>query len=123
MIDFDDFDRSISREALKAIKQITFGVIKAEVSEKLPNNDDTSYINIRTLENEDFCIELTNSSYTVVSHEFDTINPEVVKDSKCLDTFMCFETVDSLMNRISPLYTKRFNEELARKLNLIEDNN
>lgn len=121
MIDFDDFDRSISREALKAIKQISFAVIKAEVSDKLPNNDDTSYINIRTLENEVYCIELTNSSYTVVSHEFDVINPDVVAKSKCLDTFMCFETIDALMNSISPMYTKRFNEELARKLDLIED--
>jgi L-rhamnose isomerase len=121
MIDFDDFDRSISREALKAINQISFAVIRAQISEKLPNNDTTSYINLQTLENEIFCIELTNSSYTVVSHEFDTVNSDVVSSSKCLDTFMCFETIDALMHKISPLYTKRFNEELARKLNLIEN--
>lgn len=102
-------DRSLTNEAYRVVDEIKFGVIESFVSTKLLNNSSIAFINIRTLEKEDWCIELTSSGYTIVSSCFDSI-----ANNESAETF---ETVEALMNRISPQYVKIFNEKVAEKLN------
>lgn len=102
-------DRSLTNEAYRVVDEIKFGVNESFVSTKLLNNSSIAFINIRTLEKEDWCIELTSSGYTVVSNCFDSI-----ANNESSETF---ETVEALMNRISPQYVKIFNEKVAEKLN------
>jgi hypothetical protein len=102
-------DRSLTNEAYRVVNEIKFGVNESFVSTKLLNNSSIAFINIRTLEKEDWCIELTSSGYTVVSNCFDSI-----ANNESSETF---ETVEALMNRISPQYVKIFNEKVAEKLN------
>lgn len=102
-------DRSLHNEAHRVVKEIKFGVLEAHVSEKLVHTDSIAFINIKTFEKQEWCIELTASGYAIVSQKFDTI-----KNSEHDEVY---ETVEALMNRISPEYLKIFNEKVSEKLN------
>ena len=84
-------DRSLTNEAYRVVNEIKFGVNESFVSTKLLNNSSIAFINIRTLEKEDWCIELTSSGYTVVSNCFDSI-----ANNESSETF---ETVEALMKK------------------------
>lgn len=101
-------DRSLVNEARRVVNEIRFGVSEVDVSQRLANDDSIAFINIKTLENEEWCIELTASGYAIVSNRFDSIDD--ANDNEC------FETVEALMNRISPKYMKIFNESVAERL-------
>ena len=51
----------------------------------------------------------------VVAERFDTVDSELVKEN--LNAVKIYETVDSLMLALSPMYGDRFNNSLADKLN------
>ncbi len=101
-------DRSLTNEAQRVVNEIQFGIEKAYVSEKLVSNHSIAFINIRTLEKEEWCIQLTANGYSIVGNTFDSVTM-----SESAETY---ETVEALMNRISPKYMKLFNESVAAKL-------
>lgn len=115
--DAEHYDRSMANEVRRAINQIEFGVLKASVSLTLESSDQVAYLNVRTLEQVDYCVELTMRGYMVVGECFDSVDEELMKRN--LDAVRVYETVDSLMLEISPMYGSKFNNSLADKLNLL----
>ena len=111
MDDFDDYSHSLSDEAEKAVDFVKFGVKSIFVSKNLENSDKIAYLNLMTLEEHAFCIRLTIKGYQVVGYEHD------VNDEK--DEF-CAETIDALLNLISPLFVQKFSEKLTDKLRCLE---
>lgn len=75
------------------------------------------YLNIETLENQQFCVLLNNQGFRVVAKAFD-------QDTNVSQT--CYETHFALLSNISKGYSQRFNELVFLKLNDIagsfEDN-
>ena len=115
--DAEHYDRSMSNEAERAITQIKFGILTASVSEELEKSDMTAFINIRTLEMKDYCIELTMSGYQIVAEKFNSIDSDLIKHANNAEISNCYESIDALMLKISPLYVAKFNNALADKLN------
>jgi len=111
----DQYDRSLSKEAEKAIEQIEYGVTRAEISDKLPKSDSIAYINIHTLEDEKWCVELSITGYLVVSNRFDCIDDDVKNENT--KNFFKFETIETLLHQISPLFVKTFNDSVIERLN------
>lgn len=66
------------------------------------------YLNIKTLEDESFCILLNNQGFRVVAKDFD-------QDTNFSQTH--YETHFALLSNISKSYTQRFNELVVAKLN------
>ena len=112
--DEDQYDRSLSKEAENAIKQIKYGVEYAGISNKLENSDLMAYINLRTFEKETWCIELSITGYMVVSKEFDRIDLALKEQNT--NIFFKFETIESLLHQISPLFVKKFNDLIIERL-------
>jgi hypothetical protein len=112
--DLEQYDRSLSKEAQRVVQEINFGVDFVEVSAQLENNEAIAYLNIRTLEKEYWCIELTASGYLVVANSFDFIDQELKE--KNLERLNKFETIEALMNSISPLFIEKFNSSVADRL-------
>lgn len=69
---------------------------------------DGIYLNIETLENQQFCVLLNNQGYRVVSKAFD-------QDTNISQTY--YETQFALLSNISKGYSQRFNELVIAKLN------
>lgn len=119
--DVDDsdeiYDRSLYKEAQRIIEEIRFGVDEAAVSEILEHTDAIAYMNMRTLEKDEYCVELSGSGYMIVAHSFDKID-EKVRDEN-LSSMKRYETCEALMHQISPAFVKKFNMSVAERLNLI----
>jgi hypothetical protein len=116
--DHEHYDRSLTNEAGRVLDEIRYGVELAEISDKLEKTESVAYINLRTLEKKDYCVELSTTGFRIVSYEFDTIDSKLNENS-ILNTIR-FESYESLMNQISPLFVKKFNDLVAERLNLLE---
>ena len=117
--DEEQYDRSLSKEAERAVEQIRFGVTVAAVSQQLENSNTIAFINIETLEGEQLCIELTVSGYLIVGNSFDSLDVDVREES--LKKLNSFESIDALMLHVSPLYMKKFNKLVSERLvNLLQ---
>lgn len=112
------FDRSLLKEAQRVVEELKFGVDTAVVSTELEGNESLAYMNIRTLEKEDYCVELTASGYMIVSRKFDTVDEEI-RDENVRNAKNRFETCEALMHQISPAFVKKFNTSVAERLNSI----
>lgn len=111
------YDRSLSKEAQRVVEEIKFGVEHAAVSDVLENSDSIAYMNIRTLEKEDWCVELTASGYLIVAKAFDVVDDELKEEN--LKNVNRYETCEALMHQISAMFVKKFNTSVAERLNLI----
>jgi hypothetical protein len=114
--DLEHYDRSLSKEAHRVCEDIKFGVELAEVSSQLESSESIAYINLRTFEKSEFCVEITASGYQVVADKFDTIEPEF----RLAGVEACFESYESLMHTISPLFVQKFNDSVAARLNALQ---
>ena len=66
MAGITEFDQKILKiEAEEAVKEVSFAVDFVEISPKLPATDECIYMNLRTKENEIFCVELSVSGFKV----------------------------------------------------------
>ena len=110
-----DYYHSLKQEAEQAVEFVKFGVESVFVSKKLENSSTIAYLNLCTLEKNKYCIRLTLNGYQVVSNEYD-----VIEENLSEKTFQCAETIDALLNTISPLFVKRFGEKLTEKLKCLE---
>ncbi|XP_027841328.1 GSK3B-interacting protein-like [Aphis gossypii] len=69
---------------------------------------DGVYLNIETLEKQQFCVLLNKQGFRVVAKAFD-------QDTN--NSQLCYETHFALLSNISKGYCQRFNELVAFKLN------
>lgn len=69
---------------------------------------DGIYLNIETLENQQFCVLLNKQGFRVVAKAYD-------QDTN--NSQFCYETHFALLSNISKSYNRRFNELVADKLN------
>lgn len=100
-------------EAKSVINDIKGHVMNIQISEALENTDQKIYLNLTTLENSQYCIELSSSGFRVVGKSFDNIN---------LDGESYFETPYSLLSSISPQFHQSFGNALLIKLIALKNN-
>lgn len=95
------------KEAEAVIHDVKVGVREIAVSEALRSDDARIFLNVRTLEGDALCVELTTNGFRVVGRAYD------VND---IDDGPCYETPYALLERCSPMFRKAFSESLSEKL-------
>lgn len=58
-------DYTLRIEAQEALKEVSFAVSHVEISTKLPQGADTVHLNVRTKENDAYCVELSVQGFRV----------------------------------------------------------
>lgn len=99
---------SWKQEAEAVINDVKTHVNYIKVSEKLESSDYNIYLNIITIENQRFTVQLSNQGFRIVGHNFDENNINS-------DTF--YETPYSLLNEISKEFRQSFANSLQNQLN------
>lgn len=97
-------------EAQALINDVKSHVKDIRVSEKLDSSEKVIYLNVTTLEGQDFCVELSAAGLSIVGPRHDDISTKG-------DVF--FETPYSLLDFISPKYRESFGNLLLTKLNAL----
>ena len=54
-------------EASSSLAEVSFALQHGELSQKLPSDRATAYINLTTTENRQFCVKLDNSGFQVMA--------------------------------------------------------
>ncbi|EYC20876.1 hypothetical protein Y032_0020g115 [Ancylostoma ceylanicum] len=110
-------DSSLELEAIAAVHELSFAVQSISVSEMLPRTPDLIFVNLTTIEDQPFCLELTHKGWRITSLRLDCM----VGDFTRLELFTkYYDSLFSLMDDISPGYRARFGEKLALKLKMLE---
>ncbi|XP_075973124.1 GSK3B-interacting protein-like [Anticarsia gemmatalis] len=97
------------QEAEAAISDIKKHVKTACISPILHSNNQRIYINLTTLENSDYCIEMSAAGFRVVGRKYDDTSLSSIEN-------MNYETPYALLNNISQKYRESFGGELMNKL-------
>ncbi|XP_017785868.1 PREDICTED: GSK3-beta interaction protein-like [Nicrophorus vespilloides] len=104
-------------EAQAVINDIKEHVVRVEISEVLQSSDRRIFLNLTTLEERDYCVELSGSGFRVVAERHDEISsssrPETEEEH--------FETPYSLLNSLSPMFGQSFGDALMAKLASIQN--
>jgi len=69
-------------------------------------------LNIKTLEGEDLCIQLTKQGFRIIGNKFDVVDADLPKQES-------FETIYCLLDKHSARYRQAFGMSLASKLSSI----
>ncbi|XP_061177586.1 GSK3-beta interaction protein-like [Saccostrea echinata] len=101
-------DYTLRVEAQEALKEVSFAVSHVELSIKLPQGVEKVYLNIRTQENDVYCIELSVQGFRIVGRAYDVID-EAAQGRH-------YETIYALLDEVSPKYRNSFGDTLLRKL-------
>lgn len=96
------------QEAEAVINDVKSHVNDIEISEKLKSSDHNIYLNIITIENQRFCVQLSNQGFRIVGHNLDENN---------IDSDVFYETPYSLLNKVSEKYRQSFASSLQNQLN------
>ncbi|XP_022915685.1 GSK3-beta interaction protein-like [Onthophagus taurus] len=99
-------------EAQAVINDIKNHVETASISSKIVSTNEKIYVNIRTIEGEDFCLELSALGFRVCGNQPDTINEP---------TSEYYETPYGLLNVISPKFRESFGNLLVTKLSELQN--
>ncbi|CAJ0591105.1 unnamed protein product [Cylicocyclus nassatus] len=111
-------DSSLELEAIAAVHELSFAVQSISVSEMLPRTQDLIFVNLTTIEEQPFCLELTHKGWRITSLRLDCM----VGDFTRLELFTkYYDSLFSLMDTISPGYRARFGEKLALRLKMLEN--
>lgn len=94
-------------EAQAVINDIKSHVKQIIISDKIKSTNQKIVLNLTTLEDELFCIELSGFGFRVLGKGYDSSN----------NNGEYFETPYSLLNSLSPLFQQSFGNELLKKLN------
>lgn len=97
------------QEAEAAISDIRKHVKAANISTQLKSTNQRTYINLTTLENSDYCIEMSSAGFRVVGRTYDDTTLAIIEN-------MNYETPYALLNSISQKYRESFGGELMNKL-------
>ncbi|KRZ07931.1 GSK3-beta interaction protein [Trichinella zimbabwensis] len=109
---------SLELEAIAAVHELHFAVKDIAVSDLLPRTSELIFLNITTLEEQAYCIELTLKGWRVASMRHDCMNGDF--SNLELHT-RYFETVYALMDTISVCYRKRFTDLLSLRLRQLQN--
>lgn len=96
------------QEAEAIINDVKLHVKNIQISKELPCNNSNIYLNLSTIEEKRFCVQLSSQGFRIVGHNFDL---------NCLDTDVFFETPYSLLNEISEKFRESFANSLQNQLN------
>ncbi|XP_022111179.1 GSK3-beta interaction protein-like [Acanthaster planci] len=99
-------------EAKSAVNEVKFAVKYVEISERLSNTDEQAYLNVKTKEGDEFCVELTVQGFRIVGTSFDQIDGNIESPF--------YETIYALLDKHSPQYRLTFGETLVDKLQLLQ---
>lgn len=99
-------------EAQAVVNDVKQHVKHIEVSKKLRSSNQFIYLNITTLENLNFCIELSAAGFAIVGNQF---------DDKSNDDGERYETPYSLLNVVSPCYRNSFGNSLLDRLKCLSE--
>lgn len=102
-------EKTWPQEAEGAINDIRKHVRSACISPRLLSNNQRIYINLTTLENSDYCIEMSANGFRVVGRKYDDTTLSSIEN-------MNYETPYALLNNISQKYRESFGGELMNKL-------
>ncbi|XP_053607538.1 GSK3B-interacting protein-like [Plodia interpunctella] len=97
------------QEAEAAINDIRKHVKTANISPTVQSSNQRIYINLTTLEDSDYCVEMSASGFRVVGRKYDDISLSTIEN-------MNYETPYALLNSISQKYRESFGGELMNKL-------
>ncbi|XP_016988930.2 protein GSKIP homolog [Drosophila rhopaloa] len=98
----DENDFHALREAQRMVDSCQEFADHLIVAEFLPHCRWVAYINIRTLEQVIYCVELSRAGYRIVAYDFDNVADEV---ANC-DTV--YDSAHQLLAGISPLYGEKY---------------
>lgn len=101
-------------EAKSVINDIKTHVTTVNISKTLASTDLKIFINLITLENKKYCIELSANGFRVVGNNF---------DETVLEENSYFETPYSLLASISPEFHESFGNALLTKLAALQKHN
>lgn len=99
-------------EAEAVIEDIGFTVKSISISSKLPASRNCAYLNVLTKENKCLCIELSEQGFQVVGENFD--------ENKVSIASKYYETMNALLDSISPGYSHSFGEALVQRLSSLQ---
>ena len=110
------------KEAQSIIKEFKSCVKVIEISD-LPSTNSRIFFNLETKEGKKFCIELSASGFRICSKKFNetsqsddegTLGSQCTSDEGCHMQF--YETLNALLDRVSPQYRSCFTEQLIKRL-------
>lgn len=96
------------QEAEAIINDVKSHLKVIEISEKLECTDTNIYLNLTTIEEDHFCIQVSSQGFRVVGNDFDENN---------IDSTEFYETPYSLLNQISEKFRESFANSLQNQLN------
>ncbi|XP_060079669.1 GSK3-beta interaction protein-like [Ylistrum balloti] len=109
MVDVEEEENFTLRiEAQEVAKEVAFAVDFVEIAKDLPNGDKVIHLNLRTQEEQEFSVELTDQGFRVVGNKFNMVDENT--------SSQYFETIYALLDNHSPKYRKSFGDALLKKL-------
>ncbi|VDM23823.1 unnamed protein product [Toxocara canis] len=106
-------------EAIAAVHELASEVRSISVSEMLPRTADLIFVNVKTVEDQPFTLELTMKGWRVASLQWDSMNGDYTKVD--LHT-KYYENARALLEVISPAHAQYFNTCLSEKLSQLDSN-
>lgn len=120
------------KEAESIVNEFKSCVKSIAVSSKLPLTDSRVYFNLQTQEGNLYCVELTASGFRICSNRFDMVDdcddcdleaasvehhnqPSDNENNASKNVF--YETMNALLDKLSPLYRVSFTNQLIDRLN------
>ncbi|CAI4222061.1 unnamed protein product [Auanema sp. JU1783] len=113
-----DIGEPLELEAISAVHELAHEVQDISVSEMLPRTSDLIFVNIKTQEGQPFTLELTMKGWRIASSHTDCMYGDYTKVE--LHTHY-YKNARELLNIVSPDHATRFNECVAKKLELLVD--
>ncbi|KAE9421642.1 hypothetical protein Angca_006366, partial [Angiostrongylus cantonensis] len=104
-------------EAIAAVHELSFGVQSIGISEMLPRTPDLIFVNLTTLEEQPFCVELTHKGWRITSLRCDCMMGDFTRFQLFIKYY---DSLHSLMCEISSGYCSRSGEKIAHQLNMVE---
>ncbi|XP_015783505.1 GSK3-beta interaction protein [Tetranychus urticae] len=115
---FDDEEEGDwTKEASFIVNEFKLVVNDIHVSQKLKQSENRIYFNCETKEGNRYCIEFTAAGFKIVSNSYDTINEEEKDKQEEQESSIFYETMNALLDKVSPLYRNAFSDQLINKLN------
>ncbi|XP_074610091.1 GSK3-beta interaction protein-like isoform X2 [Acropora palmata] len=110
--DMDEEEIDFRVEAEAVMKDIGFTVKSINISSKLPASRECVYLNVLTKESKCLCVELSVLGFLVVGERFD--------ENIATSASKYYETINALLDSISPGYCHSFGEALVQRLSSLQ---
>ncbi|EYC07711.1 hypothetical protein Y032_0069g359 [Ancylostoma ceylanicum] len=115
-----DVRSQLEEEAIAAVREFSYAVQSVCISEMLPRTSELLFLNLTTLEHVTYCIELTGKGWRIASNRADCMNG----DFRQLHMHTkYFESLNQLLDTVSPSYRQRFGGQLIDKLKDLQEEN